>query len=209
MPSPTTDEISMLPGNVVVFRDPHPDSPGRKGFNQTGILLSDRSVVFIRSGKAVKLSWSQILEMDAAVLRHREENGSEASRRFDASDSTVRFAIDTTGGVVASALDRKIIERANAILGSDAVWNRADNRECPAGATTWSIYCALERATIEVTGGFHHRRPALELVRQIVEERAKDRNYNHRLMDYNNDPSTHLGDVRSLFAEALSRLTTP
>lgn len=126
--------------------------------------------------------------------------------RFDARDSTLRFAIDTTAGLVASALDRRIIERADAILASDAVWNRADNRECPAAATTWSIYCALERATIEVTGGFHHRRPALELVRQIIEDRTKDRNYNHRLMDYNNDPSTHLGDVRSLFAEARKKM---
>ena len=129
--------------------------------------------------------------------------------RFDARDSTVRFTIDTTAGVVTSALDRKIIERADAILASDAVWNRADDRECPAGATTWSIYCALERATIEVTGGFHHRRPALELVRGIIEDRTKGRTYQHLLMDYNNDPSTHLGDVRSLFAEALSPHAKP
>jgi len=125
---------------------------------------------------------------------------------FDAGDSTVRFAIDTTSEVAASALDRRIIERADAILVSDAVWNRADNRQCPSGATTWSIYCALERATIEVTGGFHHRRPALEVVRQIVEGRTKGRNYAHRLMDYNNDPSTRLTDVRSLLAEALARV---
>jgi hypothetical protein len=126
--------------------------------------------------------------------------------RFVAGDSTVHFMIDTTSQVAGSAIDRKIIERANAILSSDAVWNRADNRECPSAATTWSIYCALERATLELSGGFHHRRPALELVRQVIEERTKDRNYEHRLMGYNNDSSTHLGDVRSLFAEALSRL---
>ena len=124
---------------------------------------------------------------------------------FVARDSTVHFTIDTTHQIAASALDRKIVERADAILSSDAVWNRADNRRCPAGATTWSIYCALERATIEVTGGFHHRRPALELVRQIVDDRTKGRDYDHRLMDYNNDSSTHLSDVRSLFAEALAR----
>jgi hypothetical protein len=96
--------------------------------------------------------------------------------------------------------------RADALLSSDSVWNRADNRKCDAAARTWSIYCALERATREVTGGFHHRRPALEVVRVIVEERTKDRNYDHRLMDYNNDASTHLADVRTLFAAALARI---
>ena len=125
---------------------------------------------------------------------------------FAANDSTVRFVVDTSTAIPPSALDRRIIERADAILVSDAVWNRADNRKCPATATNWSIYCALERAAIEVTGGFHHRRPALELVRVIVEERTKGRNYDHRLMDYNNDSSTKLADVRSLFSEALARV---
>ena len=57
-----------------------------------------------------------------------------------------------------------------------------------------------------MTGGFHHRRPALELVREIVEARTKDRKYDHRLMDYHNDARTTLADVHSLFAEALARI---
>ncbi len=105
-----------------------------------------------------------------------------------------------------SELDRTIIARAAAILSSDTVWNRADNRQCPPAATTRSIYCAMARATAEVTGAFHHRRPALELVRRIVDERTAGRAYEHRLMDYNNDPATRLADVRSLFAQALARI---
>ena len=93
-----------------------------------------------------------------------------------------------------------------AILDADSVWNRSDDRRCAESARTWSIYCAVQKATIEVAGAFHHRRPAAELVRQIVEERTKDRSYEHRLMDYNNDPSTTVSDVRTLFAEALARI---
>jgi hypothetical protein len=59
---------------------------------------------------------------------------------------------------------------------------------------------------IEVTGGFNHRRPAGQLVRQIVDTRSKDRDYQHRMMDYNNDPRTTLSDVRSLFADAIARI---
>jgi hypothetical protein len=86
------------------------------------------------------------------------------------------------------------------------VWNRADNRKCPATATTWSIYCAVERAEIELAGAAHHRRPAQELVREIIEARTKTKKYEHRLMEYNNDPSTTLDDVRSLFTEAIGRI---
>jgi hypothetical protein len=136
----------------------------------------------------------------------RTYNGWYAVSGFAANDTTVRFQMDTSSQIAPNVLDREIVKRADAILSSDAVWNRADNRKCDAAATTWSIYCALEAATREVTGGFHHRRPALETVRVIVEERTKDRNYNHRLMDYNNDKSTRLSDVRTLFAEALAKM---
>jgi len=125
---------------------------------------------------------------------------------FSATDTMVRFQIDTTKQVAPNAMDRRIIQRAAAILHADSVWNRADDRKCPASAHTWSIYCAVQKATIEVSGAFHHRRPAAELVRVVVEERTKDKSYEHRLMDYNNDRSTTLADVRSLFDEALARI---
>jgi hypothetical protein len=101
-----------------------------------------------------------------------------------------------------------VLEAAKVLL-TEGAWNRTDNRKCPANATTWSIYCAVEKATIDVTGGFHHRRPALEVVREIVDERTATRNYRHRLMDYNNDPTTRLQDVQSLFKEALRRIKQP
>lgn len=125
---------------------------------------------------------------------------------FSKRDSALQFQIDTAQEVPPNDLDREILQHAAAIIASDAVWNRADNRKCPPTATTWSIYCAEERASMEVTGGFHHRRPALELVRQIVDERTQTKTYPHRLMGYNNDPSTRLEDVRSLFAEAIARI---
>jgi hypothetical protein len=126
-----------------------------------------------------------------------------------ASSPTLSFDLEASHEVRPNALDHEIVRKAAAILSTGAAWNRADNRECPTGATTWSIYCALEKATFEVTGGFHHRRPALEVVREIVDERAATRNYHHRLMDYNNDPATHLDDVQSLFKEALNRMEKP
>jgi hypothetical protein len=125
---------------------------------------------------------------------------------FSVRGTVMHFRIDTLNQVAPNALDRRLLQRASAIISSDSVWNRADNRKCPAAAATWSIYCAIEKAEVELTGGFHHRRPAGELVREIVDERANTRNYNHRMMDYNNDPSTHLEDVRTLFAEAIAKI---
>jgi hypothetical protein len=122
-------------------------------------------------------------------------------------NSAMSFDLDSHHEVKPSPLDLEIVKKASAILSAEVAWNRADNRKCPADAKTWSIYCAIEKAEVEVTGGFHHRRPAAEIVRKIVLERTATRNYHHELMDYNNDPTTRLEDVQTLFQEAESRIT--
>ena len=140
----------------------------------------------------------------AGILR--TENGWYPVLRYRASADSIVFDIDMTRTVDPSDLDHAIVERADAILSSTAVWNRADDRQCPAGAPTVSIYCAMTRASMEVAGGIHHRRPAMQLVREIVDKRSAGRDYSHRLMDYNNDPRTTLADVHSLFVEALAAM---
>lgn len=136
----------------------------------------------------------------------RTYNGWFAVSGFNPRGPITRFQIDTSREIAPNTLDREILMRAARILYSDSVWNRADNRKCPAAATKWSVYCAVEQAQVDVAGGFHHRRPAGELVREIVDERTKARNYSHRMMDYNNDPTTTLADVQSLFTEAIARI---
>lgn len=97
--------------------------------------------------------------------------------------------------------DVRIVQRAREILNSPAKWNRADNRECPATQTTYSLYCALEKATDEVSKKFEHRGAAMQQARFVIDEvLAKGNHYRHRLMDYNNDPKTTFSDVQKFFA---------
>jgi hypothetical protein len=137
----------------------------------------------------------------------RTQKGWFGVTAFVATPERLEFDVDASRKIEPTSLDADIVRRADALLSSAAVWNRADNRQCPASATTWSIYCAMARATIDVTCGFHHRRPAMELVRVIIEARSAGRNYDHRLMDYNNDTTTTLADVHAIFNEALARMS--
>jgi len=137
----------------------------------------------------------------------RTENGWYRVPAYQARDDSLTFTFDIQQPAPPSDLDARIVVRADAILASDAVWNRADDRDCRPDATVWSIYCAMQRATQEVTGGVHHRRPAMQVVREIVDERSAGRDYSHRLMNYNNDRRTMLADVHSLFADALKRIS--
>jgi hypothetical protein len=95
--------------------------------------------------------------------------------------------------------DLEIVKRAEAILDSASKWNRADDRKCPDGAKTFSLYCALEKATLEVSGSFEHRGAAMQEARFVIDDIAKGRNYEHRLMGYNNDPTTKFTDIQNVF----------
>ena len=105
-------------------------------------------------------------------------------------DSNVRPAV--------TKADLQIAKLARQILDSPAKWNRADNRVCPAGAKTFSLYGALETATVQVSGKAEHRGAALQEARFVIDEIAGDRNYEHRLMNYNNDPTTTFEDIQEV-----------
>jgi hypothetical protein len=103
--------------------------------------------------------------------------------------------------------DVRIVQRAKEILDSPAKWNRADNRICPAEAKTVSLYCALEKATDEVSGNFEHRGAAMQEARFVIEDVAPNwKEYGHRLMGYNNDPRTTFADIQKVFALLEARI---
>jgi hypothetical protein len=104
--------------------------------------------------------------------------------------------------------DVRIVQRAKEILSSPDKWNRADNRRCPEGAKTFSLYCALKTATDEVSGDFKHRGAAMQEARFVIDDIAPHRDeYHHRLMDYNNDPRTSFEDVQKVFRLLEERIT--
>lgn len=123
----------------------------------------------------------------------------QATTTQSAGDSNVRPPV--------TKVDLQIIKRAREILDSPAKWNRADNRECPAEAKTFSLYCALQRATIELSGKAEHRGAALQEARFVIDEIAGDRKYEHRLMNYNNDPTTTFVDIQEVFRITESLIT--
>ena len=104
--------------------------------------------------------------------------------------------------------DLEIVKRAKQILDSPSKWNRADNRLCPAGAKTFSLYCALQIATNEVTGKSEHRGAALQEARFVIDELTKKKDYEHWLMGYNNDPTTTFADIQEVLRLVEMRLTT-
>lgn len=112
-------------------------------------------------------------------------------------------AQDITGenrNLVFDSSDLKIIQRADSILASQSIWNKQDDRECSDDISTgrYSLYCALYKASIEITGVYVHRKAAMQIVRFTLEKYENGRVKNHRLMDWNNHPDTTFGEVKKV-----------
>ena len=105
-----------------------------------------------------------------------------------------------------TAEDLRILDRADAILGDSTKWNRKDDRTCMPEDTTWSLFCALQRGSIEVLGTYDHRRVALQEVRFAVEEAAPSQAFEHRLRDYNNLSTTRFEDIKAVLHVARKRV---
>ena len=110
--------------------------------------------------------------------------------------------------------DLLTLQRAAQLLDSEAVWNRNDDRECADDETMnkRSLFCAIKRAS-EETYGTHdssrvadHRRLALQEVRFAIEDASPGRQFNHRLMDFNNLPETSFADIQQVLAQATERI---
>jgi dienelactone hydrolase len=102
--------------------------------------------------------------------------------------------------------DVLILQRAAKILSDKSKWNQKDNRECPKTASKYSLYCAMYKASVEINGEFDHRLGALEELRRTVETASKDKTYEHRMMDHNNDPTTSFVDIKKILAATEERL---
>jgi hypothetical protein len=107
-----------------------------------------------------------------------------------------------------TADDVAILARAQALLTTDSVWNRADERECKDDEASGkrSLFCALQKACIDVLGSYDHRRVALQEVRFAVEDATRGRDFAHRLRDFNNLPERRLEDVQRVLAVAKERV---
>ncbi|WP_457097775.1 DUF6197 family protein [Lysobacter sp. P5_B9] len=105
-----------------------------------------------------------------------------------------------------SLKDVEILDKADALLADESDWNRKDTRECPPDAQTLSLFCALQEASIEALGSYDHRRVALQEVRFAIEDVSGGREFEHRLMDFNNLPETTFDDIKKVLAIARAKV---
>jgi hypothetical protein len=119
------------------------------------------------------------------------------------------FTIDSDPVVPVSKQDLQILQKAKELLKNAENWNPNDDRKCKDDIENnkYSIYCALETASIDVVGEYNHRNAVMQLMRHLIAEEFPERGWEHRFKDYNNMSETKYEDILNLIEKAKKQMT--
>lgn len=110
---------------------------------------------------------------------------------------SISFTMDDDPVVPPTQDDLSIIQLAKKLLASEENWNHNDDRNCEddLANNSYSLYCALRLATLEVENRYNHRNAALQKLRHLIASKFPDRKWNHRFMEFNNMKETKFEDI--------------
>jgi hypothetical protein len=109
----------------------------------------------------------------------------------------------------ATEQDVVILKAAANDLDSIVIWDREDDRNCSNDeADHMSLFCLLYQSVSSQMGHYHHRQPALQLVRKLIRQNFLHRIAGHSIRDFNNNPETTLDDLRHVLEMAITLAQT-
>lgn len=132
-------------------------------------------------------------------------------------ENNISFTLDDDPTVPVTDSDLVIIKLAQQLISEAKFWHKEDDRVCTddLAKKSYSIYCALRIASLEIENNYNHRNASLQKLRHLIEDQYPNRKWNHRLMDYNNMEETSFLDIVNMlqtiereFSEALKQKET-
>jgi len=149
--------------------------------------------------------------LQPCVLKRTEYDTYQGSCRGSVTRPLTLAKRGNPGGLDVAAGDRdlEILAKARQILSGPSVWNRHDDRNCDDSRAkrSWSLYCALDQASLDLAGVDLHVRPVMQETRAAAVEVA-GHSFQRSLMDFNNGASTEYTDIVKVFDLTERRLRT-
>lgn len=185
------DVATYSPEGELLERLKPPGPDGERGFVITGKMSGTyRIEVTVSKGRSAEY---EIVVDGLSTLLERQRT---AEKPVDVESRDQRV----------SDKELRLLRHANELLSSASVWNRRDTRICLPDEKKMSLFCALERAQLDLSGEYLHRSVALQEVRFAIEDVTDGQKFEHRLMDFNNSRSTEFTDIKRVLTIATHRV---
>jgi len=102
--------------------------------------------------------------------------------------------------------DLEIVEKAGRLLSQRKHWDHEESPSCMPVNRRFGLGCALRFASELVLGEYQHRRTALQEIRFAILEVSGRSEYKHKILEFNNAPTTDYADVQEVLSIALGRV---
>ncbi len=102
-----------------------------------------------------------------------------------------------------SQVDLDILKRADSFLFDENSWRKESVTNCSLSEKL-DLYCALEKASIEIMGKYVHRQPALQEIRFTIDDYYRERWKKHRLIDFNENKDTNFEEIKFVLDQTIT-----
>jgi len=115
----------------------------------------------------------------------------------------ITFILDDDPKVPVTQGDLEIIRLTKKILNDEIYWNNLDDRNCDDDIAnkSYSLYCAIKIASLEIENRYNHRNAVLQKLRHLIDEKYPGVKWKHRLMDFNNMDNIQYKDIEAILIE--------
>jgi len=126
----------------------------------------------------------------------------------DITTDRIAFAIYWWYRPPATKGDLRVLALARRLLATPGRWERRDDRKCDEDLASgrYSLFCALKQASMDIMKEYNHHNAAVQTVREVIGEMFPGREFEHTLMDFNNDPGVTHDRILGVLAAAESRI---
>lgn len=185
----------------------------RDGLDSVRLLSMVRSqpatgILTYPDGKTTKIEYEVVDHRGTDDIYMKTTLGYFLWDSFEVLNDRLTFIIDWWYCPPASESDLLILEMTASLLADSSNWHQYDDRKCEPDIkdSTWSLFCALKYASINITGEYNHHNTAMQYVRSAIDEMVPDHDFSHPLMGFNNAPGTSHSAIKDVLEKAKNRI---
>ncbi len=161
------------------------------------------------NGKNTEIKYSIIPYKDSTTIFMKTSNGWYPWDKMKIENNKLIFSYDYEYSPPATKTDVEILDLCLHYLNDSTHWNHNDDRVCEDDKkdSCMSLFCALKIASTEIMKEYNHRNRAIQTIRSVIDDLAPDNDFEHRIMDYNNLPTTTYRDILKVLEIARERIS--
>lgn len=155
-------------------------------------LLPSNGFLRINNGPNDDVKYALTKRAGFSQILFKSRSGWFTMDKLLISKNGLTFYIDHDPDVLVAESDLRIIRKTKDMLKDRDSWHKNDDRDCEDDIqnNSFSLFCALKSASIEIEGDYNHRNAIMQKIRHTIVKLFPNKKWEHRLRDFNNMPET-------------------